>query len=78
MPMIPKVVHVEKTDSTIRFPGSKIKVLLTGEESGGSASVFYQELEPGFSAAPHHQPNEEEHFFILDAKPFDCVTERKQ
>jgi mannose-6-phosphate isomerase-like protein (cupin superfamily) len=52
----------------VRFPGSTIRVLLNGEESGGSVSVFYQEVEPGFGAPPHHQPNEEEHFFILEGE----------
>ena len=67
MPMIPKVARVEESP-TVRFPGSTIRVLLNGEESGGSMSVFYQEVEPGFGAPPHHQPNEEEHFFILEGE----------
>jgi mannose-6-phosphate isomerase-like protein (cupin superfamily) len=65
MPMIPKVTHVDRSPA-VRFAGSTIRVLLNGEESGGSVSVFYQEVEPGFGAPPHHQPNEEEHFFILE------------
>ena len=67
MPMIPKVTRVEESP-TIKFPGSTIRVLLNGEESGGSVSVFYQEVEPGFGAPPHHQPNEEEHFFLLEGE----------
>ncbi|HEY2484400.1 MAG TPA: cupin domain-containing protein [Candidatus Binataceae bacterium] len=67
MPMIPKIARVEESP-TVRFPGSTIRVLLNGEESGGSVSVFYQEVEPGFGAPPHHQPNEEEHFFILEGE----------
>lgn len=67
MPMIPKVTRVEES-RTVKFPGSTIRVLLNGEESGGSVSVFYQEVEPGFGAPPHHQPNEEEHFFILEGE----------
>ena len=63
MPMIPKVARVEESP-IVKFPGSTIRVLLSGEESGGSVSVFYQEVEPGFGAPPHQQPNEEEHFFI--------------
>ncbi len=67
MPMIPKVTRVEEAP-TVKFPGSTIHVLLNGEESGGSVSVFYQVVEPGFGAPPHHQPNEEEHFFILEGE----------
>ena len=67
LPMIPKVTRVEESP-TVKFPGSTIRVLLNGEESGGSVSVFYQEVEAGFGAPPHHQPNEEEHFFVLEAE----------
>ncbi|MBV8135296.1 MAG: cupin domain-containing protein [Deltaproteobacteria bacterium] len=68
LPMIPKVTRVEDAPSVFRLPGSTIKVLMSGEESGGSVSVFYQEVEPGSGAPPHHQPNEEEHFFILEGE----------
>jgi quercetin dioxygenase-like cupin family protein len=67
MPMIPRVTRVEDSPA-VKFPGSTIRVLLNGEESGGSVSVFYQEVEPGFGAPPHHQPNEEEHIFILEGE----------
>ena len=67
MPMIPKVTRVEQSPA-VKFPGSTIWTLLNGEESGGSVSVFYQEVEPGFGAPAHHQPNEEEHFFILEGE----------
>ena len=67
MSMIPKVTRVEDSP-LVRFPGSTIRTLLNGEESGGSVSVFYQEVEPGFGAPPHHQPNEEEHFYILEGE----------
>lgn len=67
MPKIPRVTRVEDSPA-VKFPGSTIRVLLNGEESGGSVSVFYQEVEPGFGAPPHHQPNEEEHFFILEGE----------
>jgi quercetin dioxygenase-like cupin family protein len=68
MPMIPKASRVDEDIPVFRIPGSTIKVLMSGEESGGSVSVFYQEVEPGFGAPPHHQPNEEEHFFILEGE----------
>jgi quercetin dioxygenase-like cupin family protein len=67
MPMIPKVTRSEESP-VVKFPGSTIRVLLNGEESGGSVSVFLQEVEPGFGAPPHHQSNEEEHFFILEGE----------
>jgi len=67
MPMIPKVTRIEASP-VVKFPGSTIRTLLNGEESGGSVSVFYQEVEPGFGAPPHHQPNEEEHFFIIEGE----------
>ena len=68
LPMIPKVTRVEDAPSAFRLAGSTIKVLMSGEESGGSVAVFYQEVERGSGAPPHHQPNEEEHFFILEAR----------
>jgi mannose-6-phosphate isomerase-like protein (cupin superfamily) len=67
LPMIPKVTRIEESP-VVKFPGSTIWVLLNGEESGGWVSVSLQEVEPGFGAPPHHQPNEEEHFFILEGE----------
>jgi quercetin dioxygenase-like cupin family protein len=66
-PMIPTVTRLDDAP-TVKFPGSTIRVLLNGEQSSGSVSVFCQEVEPGFGAPPHYQPNEEEHFYILEGE----------
>jgi mannose-6-phosphate isomerase-like protein (cupin superfamily) len=52
----------------VQFPGQQSRVLLNGDQSGGTVSVFHLTLEPGYHAPNHHQPNEEEFFYILEGQ----------
>jgi mannose-6-phosphate isomerase-like protein (cupin superfamily) len=43
-------------------------VFLTGDEDSGSNVVFKSQVAPGFIAGNHHQPSEEELFYIFDGE----------
>ncbi|MCF6263824.1 MAG: cupin domain-containing protein [Xanthomonadales bacterium] len=45
-----------------------IKLLLSGEESGGRFMVSLITLEPDTGAPPHHQPNEDEIFLVVSGQ----------
>src|ERR1043166_3157723 len=63
----PTLVH--KDDAPlVQFPGQAARVLLNGDQSGGVVSVFHLTLDPGYHAPHHHQPNEEEFFFVIQGE----------
>lgn len=66
MPPVPRMVADPSRCRNIEVEGQETRVLLTPEESGGRASVFMEGVEAGFGAPPHHQPNEDEFFFVLE------------
>ncbi len=45
-----------------------IKLLLSGEESGGRFMVSLITLDPDTGAPPHHQPNEDEIFLVVSGQ----------
>jgi mannose-6-phosphate isomerase-like protein (cupin superfamily) len=66
-PKYPTLVHKDDAP-VVTFPGQEARVLLNGDQSGGTASVFHLTLFPGYQAPNHHQPNEEEFFYILEGQ----------
>ena len=66
-PAIPTLVHRDNVRS-VASNGQVAHVLLDGDSSGGRVSVFHLTLQPGFRAPPHHQPNEDEHFYVLEGE----------
>jgi mannose-6-phosphate isomerase-like protein (cupin superfamily) len=65
-PYVPKIVPASTAAPSIDFPGQQAKVLVSGEESSGQYVLFELILEPGFGAPPHHQPDEDEFWYILE------------
>jgi uncharacterized cupin superfamily protein len=43
-------------------------MLLTGDESSGRAYVRFSTVSPGYVAQPHHQPTEEECFYVVEGE----------
>jgi mannose-6-phosphate isomerase-like protein (cupin superfamily) len=43
-------------------------VLLSGDEAAGRSVVFSGTLEHEYGAPPHHQPSEEEIFYVLEGE----------
>lgn len=68
LPMTPKVVASREQAPHVAFPGQDTRILLTGEESAGTVSVFDNYAQAGFVGGDHYQPNEEEYWFILDGE----------
>jgi mannose-6-phosphate isomerase-like protein (cupin superfamily) len=66
-PKYPQLIHQDEAP-LVQFPGQTGRVLLNGDQSGGTVSVFHLTLEPGYHAPNHHQPNEEEFFYILEGQ----------
>jgi quercetin dioxygenase-like cupin family protein len=67
LPKIPTLVNVNDAETTTA-PGRTYNWLLTSEQSGGSIAIHRMTLEPGFVAADHHHPAEEEFFFVLEGE----------
>jgi mannose-6-phosphate isomerase-like protein (cupin superfamily) len=65
-PYVPKIVPASTAAPSVDFPGQQAKVLVSGEESAGQYVLFELLLEPGFGAPPHHQPNEDEFWYVLE------------
>ncbi len=63
-PAIPKLVRSADAPS-IMDGEQNIKLLLSGEESGGRFMVSLISLDPDTGPPPHHQPNEDEMFFVV-------------
>lgn len=66
LPRIPKIVAKTADAPVVDFPGQRARVLVNGEESAGQMVIFELELQPGFGAPAHHQPNEDEWWFVLE------------
>ena len=63
---IPKILPATEDAPSVDFPGQHANVLVSGEESAGGFVIFEVVLQPGFGAPPHHQPNEDEWWFVLE------------
>lgn len=68
LPMAPKIMPSRDTGVDISSPGRKSLTLLVGEETAGVMYATEAHLMPGFGAPPHHQPTEEELWYIVDGE----------
>jgi len=66
LPPTPRIVRNREECYNIPVPDQETRVLVRPEESSAQASMFAGVLQPGFGAPPHHQPTEEEIFFVQD------------
>lgn len=74
---VPRLVVTPLTDMSTKATGQNVrKQVMSGDYSGGHAMLTLLGFTAGFGAAPHHQPTEEELFFILKG-PLEmvCATE---
>ena len=67
-PMAPKIMPSRDLGVDISSPGRQSLTLLVGEETSGSMYATEAHLMPGFGAPPHHQPTEEELWYIVDGE----------
>jgi quercetin dioxygenase-like cupin family protein len=71
-PGIPKLLATPPP-SGLELPGDNQSsiagsVLPNGDEGSGSAVAFLGQASPGYGAPPHHQPSEEEIFYVLEGE----------
>lgn len=66
--MAPKIMPSRNVGVDISSPGRKSLTLLVGEETSGSMYATEAHLMPGFGAPPHHQPTEEELWYLVDGE----------
>lgn len=64
----PKLLKRREDGTDISSPGRQSLSLLIGEETAGSLYATDVFLSPGFGAPPHHQPTEEELWYLLDGQ----------
>jgi quercetin dioxygenase-like cupin family protein len=75
-PPLPRLIHTVAGDEATEKP-TRSRQLLRGDDSGGNAMINFVTEAPGLGAPPHHQPTEEELFFITDnLLDLSCATER--
>jgi quercetin dioxygenase-like cupin family protein len=78
-PAIPRLIRTERAEFDTALGGAtRRKHLLTGDDTGGNAMLNLISGVPGFGADLHHQPTEEEFFFITGGLlELTCATETK-
>ena len=64
----PKLLKKREDGTDISSPGRQSLSLLIGEETAGSLYATDVYLSPGFGAPPHHQPTEEELWYLLEGQ----------
>src|SRR5919108_2655239 len=60
------LVRPRGTGTTVRFLGTDMTLLATGQETGGTFGLIEQALPPGFGPPPHVHHGEDEAFYILE------------
>jgi mannose-6-phosphate isomerase-like protein (cupin superfamily) len=68
LPMQPKLLRTREGGTDISSPGRQSLSLLIGEETAGALYATDVYLSPGFGAPPHHQPTEEELWYLLEGE----------
>jgi quercetin dioxygenase-like cupin family protein len=68
LPMQPKLLLTREGGTDISSPGRQSLSLLIGEETAGALYATDVYLSPGFGAPPHHQPTEEELWYLLEGE----------
>ena len=66
LPAKPKLLATRDGGIDISSPGRQSLSLLVGEESAGVLYATDVYLSPGFGAPPHHQPTEDELWYLLE------------
>ncbi len=64
----PKLLQTREGGTDISSPGRQSLSLLIGEETAGSLYATDVYLSPGFGAPPHHQPTEEELWYLIEGQ----------
>jgi mannose-6-phosphate isomerase-like protein (cupin superfamily) len=67
LPLQPFVANADRC-KTYRVAGFDVTLLMRGEQSAGRAGAYLMRGRKGGKVPPHHQTNEEEHFFIIDGE----------
>ncbi|WP_431972406.1 cupin domain-containing protein [Nocardia sp. bgisy134] len=77
LPVLPRLVRTTPDEYDSSLTGAtRRKQLLNGDTSGGNAMLNLVSGPPGLGAPPHHQPTEEEFFFITGGQlELTCATE---
>jgi quercetin dioxygenase-like cupin family protein len=52
----------------LRAFGEEVRVLLTGEQTGGRQSLWFETTPPGGGPPPHYHTYEDETFFVLEGE----------
>lgn len=78
-PALPRLVRTTQDEFDASITGeTRRKHLLTGDDTGGNAMMNLLSGVPGMGAPPHHQPTEEEFFFITGGElTMVCATETR-
>jgi len=66
LPAKPKLLATREGGIDISSPGRQSLSLLVGEETSGVLYATDVHLSPGFGAPPHHQPTEDELWYVLE------------
>lgn len=74
---LPRLIMTPAAELSTKATGQNVrKQVMSGDYSAGHAMLTLLGFTAGFGAAPHHQPTEEEFFFVLDGKlEMVCATE---
>jgi mannose-6-phosphate isomerase-like protein (cupin superfamily) len=65
---VPKLLVTPPARNYVELPGVTSKVLLSGDEGSGSAVAFLGRAEANYGAPAHHQPSEEEIFYVVEGE----------
>jgi quercetin dioxygenase-like cupin family protein len=68
LPLRPKLVQGREAGTDISSPGRQSLTLLIGEETAGALYATDVYLSPGFGAPSHHQPTEDELWYLLEGE----------
>ena len=68
LPLRPKLMPGREAGTDISSPGRQSLTLLIGEETAGAMYATDVYLSPGFGAPSHHQPTEDELWYLLEGE----------
>jgi len=68
LPLRPKLMQGREAGTDISSPGRQSLTLLIGEETAGAMYATDVYLSPGFGAPSHHQPTEDELWYLLEGE----------
>jgi len=68
LPQISKITAKSGEAPVVRFPGQDARVLVNEDGTAGNMVIFELFVEPGFGAPNHHQPDEDEFWYVLEGQ----------